>query len=441
MTIRQIVSTSAVVLVFAAPAIAQSGAGAGVGIGAVGDDPNVFVVAQNGDDDRAQRDAERAQRDAERAQAQAERAAAQAAARAEAAAARAGRGPGAGAGFGAGIGRGPGPFVIGPFGPAIDPDALYDAARQAIENSQFDLAIRDFDRLLADKIAKINEKFSKGDAALYWKAYSQSKLDLDKDALNTIKELTKEFSKSSWVRDANALALEIQQANGQPVSAELQNDEELKLLALRGVMQADPDKGVPIIEKMLAGGASPRVRDRALFVLSQSRAARARDVMVSTAKNNSNPDLQRSAIKYLGMMGGAGDRETLTAIYRSSTDVSVKRAILNSYMMSSNVDGTIDVAKNEKDNDLRRTAIHNLGMMRPSSGTSTSDALVAIYKTDTQSDIKRSVVSSLFMQRNAKALVELARAEKDPSLKRELVQRLSTMKAPEATDYMLELLK
>ena len=41
------------------------------------------------------------------------------------------------------------------------------------------------------------------------------------------------------------------------------------LLALRGVMQSDPDKGVPIIEKMLAGGASPRVRDRALFVLSR----------------------------------------------------------------------------------------------------------------------------------------------------------------------------
>ena len=47
----------------------------------------------------------------------------------------------------------------------------------------------------------------------------------------------------------------------------------------------------------------------------------------------------------------------------------------------------------------------------------------------------------LFIQRNAKALVELARAEKDPDLKRELVSKLSVMKTPEATDYMLELLK
>ncbi|HXD72286.1 MAG TPA: HEAT repeat domain-containing protein [Vicinamibacterales bacterium] len=404
MNIRQIVTTSAVLLAFAAPAFAQ--------------DPNQ-------DTERIQAQAEKAQAAAERAQAQAEARAERARAQGEARAAA--RGAGIGVGRGAGFNG----FVPGP----IDVEAVYDAARQAIENNQFQIAIRDLDRVLAGV-----EK-QRGDAAMYWKAYSQSKLDLDKEALETIKQLSKDFAKSPWVKDANALAVEIQSANGQPISAELQNDEELKLLALRSVMQADPDKGVPIIEKMLAGGASPRVRDRALFVLSQSRSPRARDVMVNTAKNNGNPDLQRSAIRYLGMMGGAGDRETLTGIYRTATDASVKRAILQSYMMSGNVDGTVDAAKNEKDGDLRRLAIHNLGVMRNTSGANTGDALVSIYKSDSQSDIKRAVVNSLFMQRNAKALVELAKAEKDASMKREIVQKLSIMKEPEATDYMLELLK
>src|SRR4029077_20417187 len=169
---------------------------------------------------------------------------------------------------------------------------------------------------------------TRADAALYWKAYSQSRIAETQEALKTLNALMTEFAKRTWARGAKALAVEIQSANGQPISAELQNDEELKLLALRSVMQADPDKGVPIIEKMLAGGAPPRVRDRALFVLSQSRSTRARDVMVNTAKNNNNPDLQRSAIRYLGMMGGAADRETLNGIYRTATDASVKRAIL-----------------------------------------------------------------------------------------------------------------
>jgi HEAT repeat protein len=189
--------------------------------------------------------------------------------------------------------------------------------------------------------------------------------------------MSKQFAASPWVKDAKALELEIRQAAGQPISADLQGDEELKLLALRGVMQTDPEKGLPIIEKMLAGGAAPRVRDRALFVLSQSRSPKARDIMLATAKNNANPELQLRAVRYLGMMGGAEDRDLLPGIYRASSDASVKRSVIN----------------------------------------------------------------SLFMQRNAKGLVDLARAEKDPQMKKEIVSKLSVMKAPEATDYLLELLK
>ena len=341
---------------------------------------------------------------------------------------------GRGVGSGVGSGQGSFKFIVPPIGP-FDADALYDQAREAIENSQFDRAIRDLDRVLADS-AK-----SRADAAMYWKAYSQSRIAESQEALRTIQDLAKEFANSPWVKDAKALAVEIQSANGQPVSVELQNDEELKLLALRSVMQADPDKGVPIVEKMLAGGASPRVRDRALFVLSQTRSARAREVILNTAKNNSNPDLQRSAIRYLGMMGGADDREALNGIYRSATDVGVKRAIIQSYFMSGNTDRMADIAKTEKDGELRKSAIRNLGMMNRGSTATANDALVSIYKSDSSSDIKRAVVNSLFMQRNARALVDLARSEKDASMKRELVQKLSVMKTPEATDYMLELLK
>jgi HEAT repeat protein len=317
--------------------------------------------------------------------------------------------------------------------PIIDPDALYEQARSAIESSQFDLAIRDLSRL-TDEV----KNYSRADAALYWKAYGQSKLTLDADALKTIAELSKEFANSPWVRDAKALAVEIQQAAGQPISAELQNDEELKLLALRSVMQTDPDKGVQVIEKMLAGSATPRVRDRALFVLAQSRSPKAHDIIAGTAKNNANPDMQIRAIRYLGMMRTSDYNEVMAGIYRSSADASVKRAILQSYFQNGSSDKLGEVARTEKDVDLRRTAIRDLGMMnRPE----TTEMLVAIYRSDSSPDVRREVVNSLFVHRDAKVLVDLARAEKDPSLKREIVSKLAVMKAPEATDYMLELLK
>jgi hypothetical protein len=328
--------------------------------------------------------------------------------------------------------RKPRTVVYVPKGPWIgDPDALYDQAREAIENSQFDRALQELDRV----IGQVN---SRADAAMYWKAYSQSKLALSAEALQTIQEMAKQFSASPWVKDAKALELQIRQSVGQPVSAELQGDEELKLLALHGVMQTDPEKGLQVIEKMLAGSATPRVRDRALFVLSQSRSARARDIMVNTAKSNANPDLQLRAIRYLGMMGGADDRELLAGIYRTTSDGSVKRTILQSYVMSGNVEKLSEAARTEKDPELKRMAIRNLGMMnRPGA----AETLVSIYGSDTSAESRKAVVNALFTQRNAKALVDLARSEKDPQIKKDIVSKLSVMKAPEATDYLLELLK
>jgi HEAT repeat protein len=160
--------------------------------------------------------------------------------------------------------------------------------------------------------------------------------------------------------------------------------------------------------------------------------------MVNTAKSNANPELQLRAIRYLGMMGGAEDRELLAGIYRTSSDAAVKRAILQSYFMSGNVDKLAEAARTEKDPELKRTAIRNLGMMnRPGS----AETLVSLYRSDTSADSRTAVVNALFMQHNAKALVDLARSEKDPQIKKEIVSKLSVMKAPEATDYLLELLK
>jgi len=55
--------------------------------------------------------------------------------------------------------------------------------------------------------------------------------------------------------------------------------------------------------------------------------------------------------------------------------------------------------------------------------------------------VRKAVVNALFIQNNAKALVDLARAEKNLDMKKEIVSKLSLMKSKEATDYMLELLK
>ena len=387
------------------------------------------------------------------------------------------------------------PFAYALAGGGLSPDQqeradeLYERARDLIENARFERAVVELDRL-------IPLKSNRTDAALYWKAYVLARLGQRPEALNTIADLTKQFPDSRWLKDAKAIEVEVRQSSGQPVSPASQDDEDLKLMALRGLMNSDPDQALPVLEKMLTSANSPKVKDRALFVLSQSHSAKAREIIANVAKGNANPDLQMRAIRYLGMMGGADSRALLADAYRATPDVSVKRAILRSYMTSGDrerlfglakgetdqalraeavrqlgvmnaraelqqlyasepsvevrkqilqamfvggdSDRLIELAKGEKEPELRRTAIRNLGLMkRPG----TAEALVSIYNSDSNPEVRKAVVNALFIQSNATALVTLARAEKSVEMKKEIVAKLSVMKSKEATDYLMELLK
>jgi hypothetical protein len=68
------------------------------------------------------------------------------------------------------------------------------------------------------------------------------------------------------------------------------------------------------------------------------------------------------------------------------------------------------------------------------------DTLVAMYP-EGDEEVKNAIIDTLTSQRNAKAMVSLARAEKDPKMKQRIVERLAGMKSPEATDYLMEILK
>jgi hypothetical protein len=54
--------------------------------------------------------------------------------------------------------------------------------------------------------------------------------------------------------------------------------------------------------------------------------------------------------------------------------------------------------------------------------------------------VKGRVIDALFIQGDAKTLVDMARKETDVEMRKRIVERLSRMKAKEATDYMLEII-
>jgi len=326
------------------------------------------------------------------------------------------------------------PRVAVEFGPM----SLYDEARSSINAGRYERALDQLNRLIQRSDGKPTALAERVDAAMYWKAYTQIKLQSTADALTTLQDLQKKYSESRWIKDAKALELEARQASGQGVSPEAQNTEELKLLALRGVMNSDPDKALPMIQQLMNGNSSVTVKENALFVLSQSQSPRARDIIVDTARNGSNPDVQLRAVKYLGVMRSTDNRQVLGDVYKNTNDSAVKRAVIQAYRSAGSADALNDLARNEKDVELKRSIISSLGNMeRAKSG----DTLKSLFGSDVNSETRKAIVTALAQQRNDTVLIDLARAEKDPTLKKQMVTYLSTMRTKESTDYMIELLK
>ena len=365
---------------------------------------------------------------------------------------------------------------------------LYEEGNNALYEGRWDRAVTYFTRLADLKGART-------DSALYWKSYAQNRLGQRADSLATIAELTNTYPSSRYTKEARALEVEVRGSTG-PVGAQAQADEELKLIAINALAQSDPTQAVPLLEKLLAGTASPRLKSRALYVLAQINTPRAREVVTSIAKGSSVPELQSRAIQYLGAQGGRESRATLAEIYSSSTDVDVKRRILRAFaqagekdrvlaaaqtepnpelraeavrqlgqmgandelwlmyqkdtsvdvkrqilsamQVSGNTTRMVEIARTEKDPDLRLRAVRNLGVM---GGKAAADTLLEIYANEKDPAIRRTVINALFTSDNATALVALARKEQDMAMKTEIVKRLSNMDNKEAQAYMLELLK
>jgi HEAT repeat protein len=184
---------------------------------------------------------------------------------------------------------------------------------------------------------------------------------------------------------------------------------------------------MPLLEKVLTSTAAPREKSKALFVIAQSGSPQARQILGRIANGQSNPELQRKAVEYLGMFGGGEARKTLAEVYAKTSDEAVKRAILKSYMISGDKEDLFASAKNENDISLRRDAIRQLGLVH---GVS---ELQQLYQKENSTDVKREILQAFFLAGDSGRLVEAAKSEKDPELRRAAVRNMGLINFPDSS--------
>jgi HEAT repeat protein len=373
-------------------------------------------------------------------------------------------------------------------------DGDYSAAKDLLYRRQYEQAIVRFDRVIAKKGANV-------DGSLYWKAYAQFKLGKTDDSIATISQLRKDHAQSRYLSDAKALEADARRRAGQPVNPADFDDEEMKVLAIQGIQNTDPERAIPLIEGVLNSTNSLRLKRQALYVLAQSTQPRAYQILLNYAKGAGNPDLQLEAIRYLtANRNKQTNIKDLMDIYQTTQDTPVKLAIISALRSTQNstalsqivrsgdstpivlrtsalngltgilspqdlwtlyeketnkelrlqmvsafgsmqaVDQLTRVIKTEKDPDVRARALRALGNMK---SDKSGQMLVDLYGSEQDVTAKKSIISSLANQGNAEGLVAIARKEPTLPLKTEIVRKLSEMapRSKVAADYLMEIIK
>jgi HEAT repeat protein len=379
------------------------------------------------------------------------------------------------------------------FNSARSGEAAYTAGKDMLSARKYPEAIAQFDRVVAQKGANV-------DGALYWKAYAQFKLGKSDDAVATIAALRKDFAQSRYLADAKVLEADAKRRAGQPVNPASMDDDDLKLLAINGIKQTDPERAIPLLEGVLSSTNSLRVKKQALYVLaSMPSQPKARQILLNYAKGAGNPDLQIEAIRYIAVGGsdktamatdlmqiyqgtqdtdvrmavisalrGAGDRgnlwniassdKTPTALrgaamrgailgpnelwtlYEKETNKELKSQIVGLMGSMGATDQVMRVIKSDKDQDVVRRAIRSLGNQP---AAKTGQLLVDLYGSEQDQQTRMTVINALGAQDNAEGLVAIARKEGSLPLKKEIVRELSGMasKSKVAADYLMEIIK
>lgn len=307
-------------------------------------------------------------------------------------------------------------------------DELYRSGQAAIDEGRWSEAAAIF--------GKVAERGGpEADAGLYWKAYAQHKAGNRAAALATIRELASTFPKSAWLDDARALEVEMRGDQGQTVQPAAGEDEELKLYALSGMMNHNPQKALPLVQQYLQGKHSQENKEKALFLLTQSELPEARQALLEIVRGSEHPELRAQAIRYVGTVA-EDDRSLLgelDGIYSSTQDRRVRAAVIEAYGIAEHKAGLLAVFRSEKDPGLRQQAIDML------SGADAVAELKSLLQSEPEGETRRALIRALGNAGDLETLIAAARGDKDPEARIEAIMGLGNDESPKAAEALRSL--
>jgi HEAT repeat protein len=322
--------------------------------------------------------------------------------------------------------------------PLAEPSkSLYWEGHEALGRSDWESAnetFRELERQLA------GSKTEPTDAAIYWQAYALTHARRLREAEAQIERLRRDYPRSTWLDDAESLSARVtseQDAARNPEDragrgTAVDAREADALMALDALLAGGNQKAVPLLQKVLAGDHSDRVKGRAIFVLSQIDPTAAEGAIEVMLAGNAPPRLKAEAIRMVAAGGRPESLDRLLPVYRDSVDVAIKRSVLEAFLIGDRSDLMLQVIRSESDQRRRRDAIQKLGAMGK------DEDLKSLYASLTDSKDRRAVLQSLGVADAQPALIDIARRESDLELRAAAIRAIGIGGGKDATTALVE---
>jgi hypothetical protein len=311
--------------------------------------------------------------------------------------------------------------------PLAEPSkSLYWQGHEALGQKDWRGALEHF-RELEKQLAKSTTE--PADAAIYWQAYALTQAGRHREAAADIDRLHSTYPESEWLDDAQALA---PRGDGEARDAgrnagDGDDADADALMALDALMVGGSTKAVPLLQRVLGGSHSDKVKGRAMFVLSQIDPAAAETALETIIRGTASPKLKAEAIRMIAAGGRPSSLDRLLPLYRGTDDKGVRRGVLDAFLIGDRADLMQQVAESETDGKQRRDAIEKLGVMGEHA------RLQKMYASRTDVEDRRAILQSLGVAGDSAALAQLAASEADPRLKAEAIRSIGIAGGEAAT--------
>lgn len=202
--------------------------------------------------------------------------------------------------------------------------------------------------------------------------------------------------------------------------------DELKEAAVEALIAAPPERALPLARKVLEGNNSDRIKEKALFILSQIEDPAAQETLLGFA-SSADGHLQAEAIRMIGIGGNAEGLAALRSIYEGG-DADVREAVLEALMIAGDKQTVLDIAMIAEGEDFEH-AVDMLGVM---------NARAELRELRSKKGASEALINAYIISGDAQTLQQIALDGGDPENRARAIEAMGIVGGPDVGGTLVQ---